>query len=143
MFLSSDIPIFRAGSRKLAMVTTFTPSATRHSYHSPPSLNSAESSDRGYLAQRPYLRPSSPAQSTRAPSIAASVSSRVYCASRPITRVRRPSPMANAPLHGDRSPTPASFRQSVHETRSDVSGPEPPQLESWTTMIGIDRYEKH
>ena len=136
---------FRPGDLPWSQYSHHPPS--EHSYRSPPSLNGAESAARGYLAERPSPRPSSPARSARPPSIAGSVSSRVYRVSRPITRVRRPSPMANAPLHGDRSPTPASFLQSVHETRSDVSGPEPPQPESRATalrpMIGIDRYEKH
>ena len=41
--------------------------------------------------------------------------------------------MANAPRRKGRSPTPASIRQSVHETHPDVAAPELPQQESQTT----------
>ena len=140
------------------------PPPSEYSYHSPSNLNGAESAARGYLPERPSPRPSSPALSVRTPSVAGSVTSRVYRASRPITRVRRPSPMTNAPR---RSPTPASVRQSVHETHTDGPVPELPQPESHTTgsvhrernsvagpslspplngklrpAVGINRYEK-
>ena len=136
-----------------------------HPYHSSPSLNGAESAARGYLHERPSPRPSSPAQS-----VAGSVTSRVYRGSRITTRVRRPSPMAHTPRRGDRPPTPASVRPSVHETHPDVPVPELPQPEPRTAgslhrdrnsvavspdpstapppegvlrpAIGIDRYEK-
>jgi hypothetical protein len=144
---------------------------SERSYHSPPSLNGAESAARGYLSERPSPRPSSPALSARAPSFAGSVASRVYRASRPTTRVRRPSPMTNVPRREYRSPTPVSVRRGAHETYPDVPIQGPPLPESRTIgavhcdrssvavtfgpslspppkgklrpMIGIDRYEKH
>ena len=144
---------------------------SERSYRSPPSLNGAESAARGYLTDRPSLRPPSPTLSARAPSFTASVASRVYRASRPTTRIRRPSPMPNAPRRGDRSCTPVSVRRSVHEIHPDIPAPELPQPESQTAgsvscdhnsmavsfgplpapppegklrpMIAIDRYEKH
>ena len=138
-----------------------------YSFRSPLHPTGAEAAARGYIPRTPSPRPPSLAQSARPPSIAGSVVSHVYHASKRAGRVRRPSPMSNAPRLRNRSRTPASVRQGVHEAPPDVHVPEPPQPESTGSvhrdrnsavvgfgplpqpegrlrpMIEIDRYGKH
>ena len=135
--------------------------------HPLPYLNGAEVAASGSLVPPPPGPPFS-TQSTRTPSVASSVSSRVYSASRPFTPLRTPYPITDAPRRRNRSSTPASTRQRVRE-----APPEAPELrqavhhttgsihrdsESATAslpssatlpegklrpMIAVARYEKH
>ena len=135
------------------------PSESAH--HPLPYLNGAEAAASGSL-----LVP--PTQSTRPPSIASSVSSRVYSASKPFTPLRTPYPITDAPRRKNRSSTPASARRRVHEAPLEApelhqavhhtSGSIHRDSHSATTsfrpsttlpegplrpMIAIARYEKH
>ena len=160
---------YHQGNRPLSQYS-YGPRSER-SFHPHSSANGAEAAARGYLPAALSTRPPSPSLSVRPPSIAGSVASHVYRASRPSGRVRRPSPMSNAPRRRDKSQTPSSVRQSVHEPTPDVPVIELPHPESQTTgsirhgrnsaavsfgplpapqswgvlrpMLQIDRYERH
>ena len=130
----------------------------------PPHLSDAEAAARGYFPAPSFPVLPSSAQSTRPTSVASSASSRV---TRPVTPVRTAS-ITDTPRRGNRSSTPASAHQRVHETpldspelrevvpqitgsthgghRSATAGlrPSTPLQEGrLRPMIAINRYKKH
>ena len=157
---------YHLGYRPGSPYSHHSPSESTH--HSLPYPNSAEGAASGSHLAPPLPGPPSSVRSTRTPSIASSVSSRVYSAPRPSTPLRTPYPITDPPRRRNRSPSPASTRRRVHG--SPLGAPEPhqavhriagsvyrdshsvtascrpsaaPPEGKLRTILGISRHEKH